>query len=153
MGGEISTTALKKPNPAMKAAVRAAIACVCVVCALVAWYCVAANYDYGALAGTYTFRNGNEICALHLYADRTFLENMTTHGDMRIARGTWRRIGEGGMELSGSFLKVSGQQLGPSGENYGHFDKVLGVFPVLTLDPDPGGPRFHRSLLSFIAKK
>ena len=119
----------------------------------VLWYCIAANYDYGALAGTYTFRSGNETCTLHLYSDQIFLQDITTQGHTQTAKGTWRRFGESGMDLSDSFLRIPGQQLGPSGENYGHFDKVLGVFPVLTLDPDRGGPRFHRSLISFITKR
>jgi hypothetical protein len=150
MGGEINDTVRKKSDPAVKAAVRAVIIILCVVFGLVGWYVVATGYDYGDLAGTYTFRSGNEACTLHLYPDRTFREDMTTQGDVRTARGTWRRIGEGGMALSDSFLKLSTQRLGPSGENYGDFDRVLGLFPILTLD---GGPEFHRSLLSFITKK
>jgi hypothetical protein len=154
MAGETNTTVRKEPDPATRAAVRTAIVVVCVVVELMGWYVVATGYDYGDLAGKYTFRSGNETCTLHLYPDRTFLENMTTHGDMRIARGTWRRIGEGGVVLSDSFLKVSGQQLSPSGETYGNFYRVVGIFPVLALDADHAGlPEFHRSLTSFISKK
>lgn len=114
------------------------------------WYCIAANYDYSALAGTYTFRSGEDKCTLHLYPDRRFIQDITRRGRTQTARGEWRRFGEAGMDLSDSFLKLQGQQPGPSGENYGHFEKVLGIFPTLTLD---GGPKFRRSLTSFLTRK
>lgn len=112
--------------------------------ALIAWYVVAADYDYGALAGTYVFHEGDETCTLRLNADHTFSEQLMRGKQVETATGEWRRFGEARMALSSSFLKVSRQELGPSGENYGQFYKTFGVIPYLQLDPDPGGPVLRR---------
>jgi hypothetical protein len=117
------------------------------------WWTVAANYDYGSLAGTYVFRDRATRCVLRLRADQTYTERVATTNGTSAASGTWWRFGEAGTELSSSFLRVPGQRPGPSGENFGHFEKILGVFPTLTLDPYPGGPEFRRTLSSFFERK
>jgi hypothetical protein len=116
----------------------------CVI-AFIAWYAVAANYDYGALAGTYVFHDGDERCVLHLHVDRTFSQQLVTGNHMQVAKGDWRRFGESGIALSATFLKLPRQELGHSGETYGSFYKTLGILPYLRLDPDPGGPVFRRT--------
>ncbi len=125
------------------------IATIAVFCAAVGWYSLAADYDYRTLAGTYVFQRDGRSYTLKLYADRTFEEDFEIHGTVQVARGRWRRFGESGMALSGSFLKVPEQESGPAGENYGSFYKLFGVFPVLQLDSTSGGLRFHRKLISW----
>lgn len=117
-----------------------------IVVLFVAWYTLAANYDYGALSGTYVFQQNSESCTLHLRRDRTFSEELTRAGNSHTVEGTWRRYGEAHVSFSSSFLNVAGEELNAAGEAHGQFDKTLGLFPHLTLAPVPGGPTFHKKL-------
>lgn len=112
--------------------------------AFVGWYSIAANYDYGALSGTYTLNQGEESCTLYLRADQTFLERLNRAGSIQEAHGQWHRYGESHMSFSPEFLKLSGQELNASGQAHGQFEKALGIFPSLTLAPIPNGPTFRR---------
>jgi hypothetical protein len=112
-----------------------------------AWYYVAANYDYGTLAGVYIFERNDERCVLDLRPDRSFREQLSYSGNIRQAEGTWHRYGEAHVSFSQTFLTVLGQELNASGEAHGDFEKRLGVFPVLTLAPLPNGPTFRKRLL------
>ncbi|HVT95901.1 MAG TPA: hypothetical protein VHE33_00240 [Acidobacteriaceae bacterium] len=125
------------------------VAAVLTLCAAMGWYCLAADYDYPSLAGTYVFQDDAGSCTLRLYANRNFEEELKILGNVRIARGSWRRFGESGMALSDSFLKVPGQKPGPSGENYATFYKRLGIFPVLQIDSTSGRLQFHRKLINW----
>jgi len=109
------------------------------------WYCIAANYDYDALAGTYSYSKSNLAVVLVLKADQTFAEELTTNGQNKYANGTWRRIGEGGAVFSGDFLRLPGQRSyadSPGSEEAswehpefsGHFEKIWTVYPKLSLD-------------------
>jgi hypothetical protein len=115
-----------------------------VIVALVVWYSIAANYDYGALAGTYVFNRNGEKCTLHLRPDQTFTEELNRSGVDQEAKGRWHRYGEAHVSFSSEFLKVSGQELNADGESHGQFDKTLGLLPFLTLAPLPDGPRFRK---------
>ena len=108
------------------------------------WYSIAANYDYGALSGTYIFNRDGEKCTLYLRPNQTFSEELIRGGVMQEAQGRWRRYGEAHVSFSSEFLKVSGQELNASGEAHGQFDKTLGLHPYLTLAPLPGGPTFDK---------
>ncbi len=108
------------------------------------WYRQAANYDYGALSGTYTFNRDSERCTLHLRPNQTFSEELNRGGVVQKAEGQWRRYGEAHVSFSSEFLSVSGQKLDAAGEADGQFDKKLGLFPYLTLAPLPDGPTFHK---------
>ncbi len=110
------------------------------------WYSVAANYDYGALAGTYVFHGDGETCALYLRPDRTFVQELNRSGDIQKSQGHWDRYGLSHMSFSNEFLKLSGEELNADGQAHGQFDKTLGIFPTLTLAPLPNGPQFHRKL-------
>jgi hypothetical protein len=120
--------------------------------AFMLWWNVAANYDYSSLAGAYVLRDGAATYVLHLGADQTYMEKLETKSGASTVRGTWHRFGESAAEFYAPFLRVPGQQAGPSGENYGHFEKDLGIFPTLTLDPYPGGPKFRRTVRSFFER-
>jgi hypothetical protein len=58
------------------------------------WYAIAANYDYGALAGVYVLDHNDERCILDLRSDRGFTEERVHSGDIQRAAGTWRRDGQ-----------------------------------------------------------
>lgn len=131
---------------------RKRLACVggAVILAIVAfagWYSIAANYDYGALAGTYIFNRDGERCTLSLRSDRTFSEELNRSGNVQVAQGQWHRSGEAHVSFSPEFLRVSGQELDASGQAHGQFDKALGLHPYLTLAPLPGGPIFRKKWL------
>jgi hypothetical protein len=122
------------------------------------WWYVASNYDYSALAGTYTFRQHDVKVTLTLRRDRTFHQELKTQSGSQRADGTWRRIGAGGVVFSLGFLRVPGAKdyreefpdrtYGtPEDEEYfGHFEKVLGLYTILKLNPDPLGPTLYRRI-------
>ena len=112
-----------------------------------AWYYVAANYDYGALAGVYVFERNDERCVLDLRPDHSFNEQLSYSDHVRKAEGTWHRYGRSHVSFSQAFLTVSGQEMNASGEAHGEFEKRLGLFPVLTLAPLPDGPTFRKRLM------
>jgi hypothetical protein len=109
------------------------------------WYAIAANYDYEAVAGTYTLKLPDESSTLILKSDRTFKQELTHLGRVEHAAGSWRRLGEGGIAFSKEFLKVSGQEFDAEGTAYGEINKSLGLFFSISLNP--GSPTFHKKLL------
>jgi hypothetical protein len=110
------------------------------------WYMVAADYSYGAVAGTYSFRSDGEASTLILKKDRTFQQELTRQGKVESTRGTWRRIGEGGVVFSREFLAVEGQQVRPDGQADGEVQKsFLELIPSIVFEPGRvHGPRFHK---------
>jgi hypothetical protein len=111
------------------------------------WYSVAADYGYSAVAGTYTLQQSGETSTLVLRSDHSFQQEVTRAGKVDRAQGNWRRIGEGGVVFSKEFLKVGGQEVRPDGEADGQVEKrCLGLLFSITLNPDPGGPTFHKKL-------
>jgi len=112
-----------------------------------AWYHIAANYDYQALCGTYVYRTNNETCVLHLYQNRTFVQEISDQGKVQRVHGNWSRFGEAHVAFSSEFLKLPGQAFDTSGQAHGEFEKILGLFPKLSLAPVPGGPTFHKKWL------
>ena len=108
------------------------------------WFGIASNYDYDALAGTYGFNGGKVSALLILKADQTFTEELTADGQKKYAHGTWHRSGEAGVDFSGTFIRLPGQRSfsnTPGSEHtpandefYGHFEKILTVYPKLSLD-------------------
>jgi hypothetical protein len=127
--------------------VRSALCILLSIILFVTWFNVAANYDYGALAGKYVFHGNGETCILYLRPDRTFLQELSRSGEIQRSQGDWERYGQSHVSFSSEFLKVSGEQVNASGQAHGEFEKRLGVFPVLVLTPLPNGPTFHRRLL------
>jgi hypothetical protein len=113
----------------------------------VCWYAIAANYDYGALAGTYVLNRDTERCTLDLRSDRTFTEELVRAGSVHKAQGTWHRYGESHVSFSREFLTISGEEENADGEAHGEFSKTLGLLPCLTLAPLPDGPKFRKKLL------
>lgn len=110
------------------------------------WYSVAANYDYGALAGTYVFNGNGETCTLYLRPDRTFVQELSRSGEIQRSQGNWHRYGQAHVSFSNEFLKLSGEEMNADGQAHGQFDKTLGIFPTLVLAPLPNGSQFHKKL-------
>jgi hypothetical protein len=125
---------------------------------VIGWYCMAANYDYDALAGTYTFSGNRETSKLILKSDRTFQQELRNDGKLEIATGTWYRIGEGGVDFSLGFLRIPGARkyreefpdhldgTAADEQYFGHFEKVLGIYPELKLNANPPGPTYYKRL-------
>jgi hypothetical protein len=131
-------------TPRKKHLITAGALVLLVVVLFVGWYSIAANYDYGALAGVYVLDENGERCVLDLRSDRSFTEELVHSGHVQRVAGTWSRYGQAHVSFSHEFLTVSGQELNATGEAHGEFHKQLGVFPVLTLAPLPDGPRFRK---------
>lgn len=102
------------------------------------WYCVAADYSYGAVSGTYIFRLNGETSTLILGNDRSFQQELSRDGKVERTQGSWRRLGEGGVVFSKEFLKVSGQEVRPDGQADGEVKKRLGLFLSIHLKPGSG---------------
>ncbi|MDQ2923956.1 MAG: hypothetical protein M3R43_00080 [Acidobacteriota bacterium] len=124
----------------------------------VAWYSIAANYDYRALADTYLFRGNDETSTLFLKSDGTFQQQFSHDGRVEHATGTWHRSGMAGASFSIGFLRVPGVRTylenfpdhldGNADDDnayYGRFEKVLGVYPLLRMNANPPGPTFHKT--------
>ena len=138
-------------NAGKRLALAASIALLCVAL-FVGWYCVAANYDYDALSGTYTFRDKDVSCTLVLRADHSFQQDVKRAGRTAHAEGEWRRLGEGGVVFPGSFIRLPGQQMyqdkyeNSAPDLYGNFYKILTLYPVLYLHSSPRDLKFSKKL-------
>jgi hypothetical protein len=119
------------------------------------WYYVAANYDYGALAGTYSFHGDDVSSTLLLRSDRSFHQEVLERGQRKVADGSWRRIGESGVNFSKEFLRLPGaktftEEFGMSygnendSEFYGNFEKIAGLYPILKINSNPPGPTLYK---------
>jgi hypothetical protein len=110
------------------------------------WYTIAADYGYSAVSGTYVMQHNGEMCTLVLNKDRSFEQELIRNGNKQQARGSWRRIGEGGVVFSKQFLKLPGQQVPADGQAFGEVENTLGLFLSLALNPVPDGPVFRKKL-------
>jgi hypothetical protein len=122
------------------------------------WYLAATDYDYGALAGTYRFRGQGVSSKLVLRLDHTFYQEVTQGGHTITAQGTWRLFGEAHVNFSIEFLRVPGAETSieefgkgdgsiEDNEFFGHFEKILGIYPILKINANPPGPTFHKTWL------
>jgi hypothetical protein len=142
---------------ALNRSARAAGITLLLMVAFCGWYAIAADYGYGALAGTYTYSGNGESSTLVLKSDRTFEQRLQHDGKVDHTVGTWHREGEGGVVFSGAFLRLPGQRSfadSPGSEEatwqhpefYGHFEKILTVYPKLSLDGGDKEVVLHRRL-------
>jgi hypothetical protein len=90
---------------------------------LVLYYSVASDYGDSVVAGTYHLARSGEASTLVLNPDHTFQQELSHHGKVEHATGTWRRVGEGGVAFSKEFLITSGQEPGADGTSYGEIHK------------------------------
>jgi hypothetical protein len=108
------------------------------------WYSVASNYGDHAVSGTYTYKESAETSILILREDHSFQQALSRSGNIHHTEGKWRRLGQGGIAFSREFQEVSGQQLGPGGQYFGEVKKKFTLFTFIALDPQLGGPIFHK---------
>jgi hypothetical protein len=99
----------------------------------VLWYSVASDYGDGVVSGTYRLAQNGETSTLVLKPDHTFQQELSEHGKVKRATGTWRRIGEGGITFSKEFLTVSGEEPSPDGTAYADIRKDFGFLVSLSL--------------------
>jgi len=111
---------------------RLSVIFVVVVC-FVLWYSVAADYGDGVTSGTYHLDQNDQTSTLVLKPDHSFQQELSEHGEVKRATGTWRRVGEGGIAFSKEFLNVSGQEPSADGTAYGDIHKDLGFLVSIKL--------------------
>jgi hypothetical protein len=98
----------------------------------VLWY-VVFDYSDGVASGTYHFAQDGQTSTLVLKPDHTFQQELSEHGEVKRATGTWHRVGEGGIEFSKEFLAVSGQEPRADGSAWADMHKGYGFFVSLSL--------------------
>jgi hypothetical protein len=99
----------------------------------VIWYVIAADYSDRVASGTYHLSQNGETSTLILNSNHGFQQELSKHGRVERATGTWRRIGEGGIAFSKEFLTLSGQEPGADGTAYGEIHKRFGFLVSLIL--------------------
>jgi hypothetical protein len=130
----------------MSAAVWLGLIFLLIVVIGVFWYWEGENFSDGAVSGTYVLQLNGERSTLVLRPDHSFQQELDSAGTVRRAEGNWHVFGEGGIAFSKEFLKVSGEEMGPSGRAYGQIENWFGLVSI-TLAPNPdGGPRFRKKL-------
>jgi hypothetical protein len=97
------------------------------------WWTVASDYGESVAVGRYRFGRNGETSTLVLNPDHTFDQERDRAGLNEHARGTWRRVGEGGISFSREFLVVSGEEPEPDGTTFSDLHKSLGLFVSLRL--------------------
>lgn len=114
---------------------------------LCCWCMAAADYSYRAVSGTHVFHGDGESSTLFLRQDQSFQQDLNRDGKIEHARGTWRRVGEGGVVFSKEFLKVKGQEVRSDGQADGEIEKrFVGFFPSIRFEPQFSGPKFNGRL-------
>jgi len=107
--------------------------CLFVVAAFfVVWY-VVSDYSDRVTSGTYHFTHDGQTSILVLKPDHTFQQDLSEHGEVKRATGTWHRVGEGGIEFSKEFLAVAGQEAHADGSAFADMHKDFGLFISLSL--------------------
>lgn len=113
----------------------------------VVWYVIASDYSYDAISGVYSQSSTTKTSTLILKKDQSFEEEVTHDGITEHARGSWRRIGEGGVVMSSEFITLPSLKRRSDGAVDGEIEKTFGLFPQIVFDTQPGGPIFRRHLL------
>jgi len=111
-----------------------------------AWYSIAADYGYKAVSGVYVLRVNGETSILVLKPDQTFQQELLRSGKTQHAEGSWRLFGEGHVAFSREFINIPGEELSLDGAAYAQVKKSFGIFLSIALDPNPGGPTYHKKL-------
>ena len=109
-----------------------------------------ADYGDGVASGTYEALAEGQRTTLVLRPDHTFHQTRVSSGATLQGDGTWRRIGEGGIVLSGSVLALPGQRLMPNGDAYATLNKTAGIWPHSSLSTPPRPLQFTRRAYSDI---
>ena len=106
-----------------------------------------ADYGDGVASGTYEALAEGQRATLVLRPDHTFHQTRVRNGATVQGDGTWRKIGEGGLVLSGSVLALPGQRLMPNGDAYATLNKTAGIWPpFISLDSTTTAPIYKKRL-------
>jgi hypothetical protein len=97
------------------------------------WIIAAMNYGDDVAAGSYQFKFGQESSTLVLTSDHMFRQTLRIGTDEQHSKGTWIRVGEGGISFSKEFLVVPGDEPEPDGTTFCDMHKAFGLFPSLRL--------------------
>ena len=84
-------------------------------------------------SGTYHLAQDDKTSTLVLKPDHSFQQELSEHGEVKRAAGTWRRLGEGGIVFSKEFLFVSGHEPSADGTAYADIHKDFGLLVSLIL--------------------
>ena len=103
-----------------------------VVAFFVLWYFIF-DYSDGVASGTYHFTHDGQTSSLVLKPDHTFQQDLSEHGEVKRATGSWHRVGEGGITFSKEFLAVAGQEAQADGSAFADMHKDFGFFVSLSL--------------------
>ena len=113
---------------------------------LIAWYCIAANYGYGVVSGSYAANFPGGTSSIILKKDHSFEQRVTLNQRELHAAGTWELFGEASIGLSGGFHPLPGEDVAASdGEYYGEFRKRFGLLVYIQMNPSDTGPISHRT--------
>ena len=107
-------------------------------------YTIIADYGDEVVSGTYTLDLNGERSTLVLKGDHTFQQELSRSGHVEHAQGEWGLFGEGHIAFSQQFLTIHGEELSSGGTAYGVVKKSFGILPSICLDPNPGGPTYHK---------
>lgn len=97
------------------------------------WLIVAMDYGDSVAVGKYRFAGNGEVSTLVLNPDHSFEQELTIGNANQHGKGTWRRVGEGGISFSKDFLVVKGDEPEPDGTTFSDMHKALGLFLSLEL--------------------
>lgn len=119
----------------------------CAFAALWVWFAVGANYDYTALAGSYSAQDGGVSCTLRLTANQTFHQEVTVEGHKVVTDGVWSRYGEHHVSFANLLAypfqdDIASVHNGATQRNIhreleGEFVKAFAVYPKLEIQGHP----------------
>jgi hypothetical protein len=144
---------------AVKFIVRAVVSVFLLAGIGICWFVIASDYSDTATSGTYRLVHNGMKSTLVLLADHSFRQEVSDSSGTQRAKGTWRRVGEGGVVFSRDFLTLPGEQLGEDGTAYSDMQRKFGILIRLSLrtytvvwydrtDPATTGPlagRYHET--------
>lgn len=97
------------------------------------WFLVASDYSDAAACGKYKLNYRGVRSSLVLRCDHSFSQDVSNAGKIQHATGTWRRVGEGGVNFSKEFISLPGEQLGEDGSSYADMRRQFGLLIHLDL--------------------
>jgi hypothetical protein len=118
---------------AAKLIVRAAVSVLLLAGIGICWFVVASDYSDAAASGTYLLAHNGMTSTLVLLPDHSFRQEVSDSNGIQRARGTWRRVGEGGIAFSQDFLTFPGEQRGEDGTAFSDMERRFGILIRLSL--------------------
>ena len=98
----------------------------------IGWFIVASDYSDTAASGTYLLARKGMTSTLVLLPDHSFRQEVSDSSGIQRAKGTWRRVGEGGLVFSQDFLTVPGEQRREDGTAFSDMERRFGILVRLS---------------------